>query len=188
MAGSKFFLLLRAGTPTNFRWKPAHYILFHTVKVTRFINADAWLAGGLAWRVFIGFLECGGITHLHAHGGGGENKLLLFPWVLARTFNIWIEKYDLLLWICRWNVEKFHGRVLKILLYQPHGSCGNVGPIINEKLPEKIQDLQFKGNKNELPSRENSSIRPTCIKLKSVRFLFGKTAMNITEVDSAFRP
>ncbi len=83
MAGCKFFLLPRAGTPKNFRWKPAHYILFQTVKVIRIINATPWLVVGFMWHVFIGFPECGGVTQLRAHGGGGENKILRFLRALA---------------------------------------------------------------------------------------------------------
>ncbi len=33
------------------------------------------------------------------------------------------------------------------MLYQPHGSCGNVGPIIDEKLPEKIKIFNLRVTK-----------------------------------------
>ncbi len=72
-----------------------------------------------------------------ALGVGGLNKILRFSRVLARTFTIGIEKCKSILWIYRWKVEKCHDRILKILLYQPHGSCSNFGPISRRKIAWK---------------------------------------------------
>ncbi len=58
------------------------------------------------------------------------------------------------------------------------------GQIIDEKLPEKTQALPLKGHEHE----QGQQLNPLNLHKTKIFNFSANTAMNITEVDSAFRP